>query len=380
MRSAVYLDTRVSLFRHHFWNDRQYAELIVAPDAEIAQRLSKRGLPELAMGYQKEATGELVTELATALPTDSLETRLVRQLLAETRILIRPLAGDARQFLRYWISRFEISNVKTLIRAKLAGERPADLATRLVDMGPFTRLDAEHLMHAEDATELLRRLEQSPYAEIVRHARQAFEESRDPFLLDATLDRSYHEGLAQRAHQPAIDAATAELVADLIDRTNLIWLLRYRFNYGLPPAQVFYLLASGGHRLRTERLRDLVARPDLAAVLAGLPLAMGKSLANATDLAEVAARLELEGARQAEKVISAGAAPLARAFAYLILRERNLRKLRAILRGRHLRLPVNAISQAIGQEVSKTMTWTMTPAMALPGDGAQENSLHRTQG
>jgi vacuolar-type H+-ATPase subunit C/Vma6 len=40
----------------------------------------------------------------------------------------------------------------------------------------------------------------APYAGIVRQARRAFEQSHDPFNLDAALDRAYYEGLAQRAH------------------------------------------------------------------------------------------------------------------------------------------------------------------------------------
>jgi V/A-type H+-transporting ATPase subunit C len=339
--ATAYLDTRVSLYRERFWSDGQYAELIDLADADLAPRLAGRGLASLAAGPGGDA--------------GSLEGRIVRQLLDETLVLLRPLAGAERQFLLYWISRFEISNVKTLIRAKMAGERPAGLAGRLIDLGAFTRLDADDLMHADDATELLRRLERSPYADIVRHARLAFEESRDPFLLDATLDRAYHEGLIRhaRALPGKAGQATLDLVARLIDRTNLVWLLRYRFNYGLPPAQVYYLLVAPGQRLGADRLRDLVARPDPAAVLAGLPGEMRAALDGADGIAQVAARLERLAVRGAGRVIASDAPALARAYAYLMLRELNLRKVRAVLRGRHLGLPGEAIRRAIGLDGSR---------------------------
>jgi len=38
-------------------------------------------------------------------------------------------------------------------------------------------------------------------------------------------------------------------MANLIDRINLVWLLRYRFNYKLPPAQVYYLLVGSRYSL-----------------------------------------------------------------------------------------------------------------------------------
>lgn len=335
--SAAYLNARVSLFRERLWDDDQYAESIGLADADLVEQLAARGLASLVPGI----AGHDAT---------SLESRIVRQLLDETLILLRPLAGLERQFLLYWISRFEISNVKTLIRAKMAGERPAGLSAKLIDMGAFTRLDADDLMHAEDATELLRRLENSPYADIVRLARLAFEENRDPFLLDATLDRAYHEGLLRRARAlpGGAGAATLNLAARLVDRTNLIWLLRYRFNYGLPPAQVYYLLAIPGYRLGSERLRELVAKPDLQAILAALPADLARHLTGATGIAQVAARLERGAYRHAERVAASTAAPLARAYAYLMVREHGLRRLRAVLRGRLLGLPIGAIRGAVG--------------------------------
>jgi len=182
---SAYLNARVSIFSERLWSPDIYQSLIRTPDAELPQVLDRQGLATLAVGYRSQ-------------DTLSLESRIITQLLEETRILVRPLQGAARQFLLYWTERFEVSNVKTLLRAKMADERAASVASRLVNMGPFARLDLESLAHAEDESELFRRLESSPYAEIVRHARRAFEESRDPFILEATLDRAYYEGLVRR--------------------------------------------------------------------------------------------------------------------------------------------------------------------------------------
>ena len=191
-------------------------------------------------------------------------------------MLIRPLSGAARSFLTFWTARFEISNVKTLLRSKMTGERPAAVLARLTPMGAFGRLDNQDLAHAEDVGELLRRLEAGPYAGIVRHARRAFEQSRDPFSLDAALDQGYYEGLTLRA-QPLEDTVGApfrSLMASLIDRINLVWLLRYRFNYRLPPAQVYYLLVGSRYSLPSSRLQELAALDSLEAVLAALPSAL----------------------------------------------------------------------------------------------------------
>ncbi len=338
MRSAsadAYLNTRVSLFAGRLWPDAALDALIAADESVVTGELAHKGLTTLAP--QGEQAG------------GSLEQRIVAQVLDETRVLIRPLAGGARDFLSFWTARFEMSNVKTLLRSKMNGERAAVALARLTPMGAFGRLDGEALAHAEDTGELLRRLEAGPYAAIVRHARRAFEQSRDPFVLDAALDKGYYEGLVARAQplETRLGAPLRGLMAALVDRINLVWLLRYRFNYSLPPAQVYYLLIGARYDLPAARLRELAQLGSLPAVLDALPAPWRARLAGALDIPAVFARMERAGAEYALHVLRSDAPPLARAFAYLILRERDLRALRAVLRGRRLGLGAAAVRLAL---------------------------------
>ena len=331
----AYLNTRVSLFAGRLWPDAALDALVDADAAAVAGGLAHKGLSMLAP--QAEQAGA------------SLEQRIVAQILDETRVLIRPLAGEARDFLSFWTARFEMSNVKALLRSKMNGERAAAAFARLVPMGAFGRLDGEALAHAEDAGELLRRLEAGPYAAIVRHARRAFEQSRDPFVLDAMLDQGYYEGLVARARplEARFGAPLRGLMAVLVDRINLVWLLRYRFNYGLPPAQVYYLLIGARYDLPGTRLRELAQLDSLPAVLGALPAAWRTRLTGARTIPDVFARMERAGAAQALGVLRGHAPPLARAFAYLILRERDLRALRTVLRGHRLGLGATDIRLAL---------------------------------
>jgi V/A-type H+-transporting ATPase subunit C len=233
----------------------------------------------------------------------------------------------------------------------MTGERPAALINRLTPMGAFGRLDVQDLAHAEDVSELLRRLEAGHYAGIVRHARRAFEESHDPFILDAALDRGYYEGLAHRAQPLENEAGAAfrRLMGALIDRINLVWLLRYRFNYHLPPAQVYFLLVASHYSLPSSRLRELAALGSLETILDALPEPLRTQLHDAPAIPTVFDRMEVAASETAAKVLHSGAPAIARAFAYLVLRERDLRSVRAILRGRHLDLSHGDIRLAMFQ-------------------------------
>lgn len=337
---SAYLNTRVSLYASRLWPDEALDALVSAADAVIADTLMQRSLLQLAAGFINPVDRQ---------DARSLEQRIIAQILDETRVLIRPLSGSARSFLTFWTARFEISNLKTLLRSKMTDERPAAVLARLIPMGAFGRLDNQDLAHAEDVGELLRRLEAGPYAGIVRHARRAFELSHDPFSLDAALDRAYYEGLTVRAQplEETVGASFRGLMANLIDRINLVWLLRYRFNYKLPPAQVYFLLIGSHYSLPGARLQELAALDSLDAVLATLPLVWRTPLSDATGIPDVFARMERVAAGQAQQVLRSRAPDIARAFAYLILRERDLRAVRAVLRGRHLGLAAGDIRQAL---------------------------------
>jgi V/A-type H+/Na+-transporting ATPase subunit C len=335
---SAYLNTRVSLFASRLWQLENFQALLHVPEAEIPQALVDGGLVQLS-------------GVVPGNDIHSLEKSIIAQLLEETLILLRPLTGASRALLLYWTERFEVTNLKTLLRGKMTGERPAALLNRLTPMGAFGHLDVQDLSHAEDVAELLRRLELGHYSGIVRQAREAFEDSHDPFLLDAALDRSYYEGLAHRAQELEQNNGPAlrQLMGPLIDRINLVWMLRYRFNYKLPPAQVYYLLVASHYGLSSARLKELAALGNLDDVLAALPEGLRLSLAGSASIPEVFARMERAASEQALKVLRSSAPDVVRAFAYLILRERDLRAVRAILRGRHLGLSNAMIQQTVGQ-------------------------------
>lgn len=338
---SAYLNTRVSLYSTRLWQDKELDALVGVTDDLFVDTLAQRGLPQLVADFRNEPVRQKEIR--------SLEQRIIAQMLEETRVLIRPLSGHARTFMTYWTARFEVSNVKTLLRSKMTGESPAIILAQLTPMGSFGRLDNQGLAHAEDVGELLHRLEAGPYASIVRHARRAIELSHDPFNLDAALDRGYYEGLIVRGQplEEAIGLPFRSLMANVIDRINLVWLLRYRFNYKLPPAQVYYLLVGSRYSLSGTRLQQLAALDSLEAVLAALPPPWHARLDGAADIPAVFARMEHAAAEQASRVLRSTAPEIARAFAYLILRERDLRGVRAVLRGRELSLAAIHIRQAI---------------------------------
>ena len=326
----AYLHTRINL----------YAAGLLGPenlDALIDRPLQPAALADTQPDDARQYAGDLDQSNVTLL-------------LKELSVLIRPLSGAPRELLAYWAHRFELGNLKTIIRGKMADQPQAAIEEQLQDMGSFTSLPIAELLRSDTPAELLRRLELTPYAEIARQARHLLEQGEALFALDAALDRRYFAGLVRRG--AAIDGLSGRLlrpiIGSIIDRVNLVWLLRYRYAYGLPPAQAYYLLIPASHRLAPQQLQQLAQAASFEDALASLPSPFDRLLAGVRNTTEVTLKMEQEGWRFANHALRHSSFNVARAFAYMLLRERDLRRLRAIVRGRDMHMEAPMIRTALG--------------------------------
>ncbi len=333
----AYLHGRTSVMAARLLSASQLQSLIQLPLGQEVEVLRAAGI----IGFQP---GE------PSIAPRSREQRLITVLLDDLVILSRALSGEGRSFLLYWAYRFELSNLKTILRGKLNAQDATTIREQLVDMGPFARLPTEELLRTEDVAELLRQLESTAFADIARQARRIFEERHESFALDAAIDRQYYAGLAMRALSAEGGSSTQlrALIGSIFDRMNLLWLLRYRFAYGLSSAETYYLLIPSTFRLGSRELLALSQLGSFEEVIAHLPAPFSEWLAGTVNASDVTYILERESWRQAESVLRRSAFNLARAFAYLILRERDLRWVRAAIKGKRLKVAPELIREATG--------------------------------
>jgi V/A-type H+-transporting ATPase subunit C len=331
----AYLQTRVSIFRGNLLDDDGLRRLIDLSAEEGLGRL----IP-----------GAIDTERTHAVADPNLVERALYDLLRlELSVLLRPLSGAARDFLFFWAHRFDILNLKAIIRGKLREVPHEEIARNLFDIPPFTTLPIDQLLRTENVQELLRQLEAGRFADIAGPARRAFEEKHDLLAVDATLDQRYYAGLHSRS-QKLEDSDRAEvvrLVGTQIDHLNLAWLVRYRFAYGLSPSETYYLLIPHGRTLYRERFLPLVESPECHRILDHLPESYGEVLCSADNPLNVENQLEAMTRRVAETALATAQSALARAYAYLLLREDDIRRLLSVVRGKYFELPADVTRHAV---------------------------------
>jgi len=333
--SDAYLDTRVSLMIPRLLDAGAIARLAQLDLSALAHHLGLEAL----LDEQQSVRGR----------SRAIEQALIQLLLSELQVLIRPMRGAEHELLLAWGRKFALYNLKTLLRGKLHALDPQHIREQLFDLPELIRLPHQRLFGAENVEELLRLLEAGPYRQIARQAREVYAQRREPFALEAAIDQHYHISIAREAAacEGHHAAPLRALIGILFDRIDLLWLLRFRFCYGLAPSETFYHLIPSPGRLNRKRLLQLAELGSLEQVLAALPGALQEPLAECTNLAEVQRRLDQLSARAVEQVLHRSPSAMARALAYLIRREQDLSALFALLQGRLLGLSQSVIEIAL---------------------------------
>jgi V/A-type H+/Na+-transporting ATPase subunit C len=228
-----------------------------------------------------------------------------------------------------WGRKYALFNLKTLIRGKLYDLDQKEIRDNLYVLPEHMRLSEEvstELFRAENVLELLRQLEagdtshpRPPGARGLRAAARALRlggGDRSTLLRRAVATG---HGVQRRNLDPLKRLIGAEL-----DRINLMWLLRFRFSYQLSASETFYHLVPSMRLLTRERLLHLVNVETFEGVVATLPAPLDRLLAGSKNIVDVQKRIGAYAAQEAHWVLHRTQSGVARALAYLMLRERDL--------------------------------------------------------
>lgn len=330
----TYLKTRAAVMSGQLMDEQDFAAILATPLQQLEKQFGLSGISDRG--------------LSPANLNRSIERGLINQLMNELTILLRPLNGPARETLIHWSRKFELYNLKALIRGKL-NNLPYDLIRESLHILPsLISLPHEELLRTENVPELLRRLENTPYEAIARQARQVYEEKNESFSLDATIDLRYYTGLLKHAQgcDPADRSPLLKLIGSLIDRQNLPWLLRYRLNYQLSPTETYYLMIPSGRHIHTDLLKQLVNMQQLTGILEALPAPLDSQLSGAASIMEVELAMTEALNEQTRHCLHFCPSAVARTLAYMMLREMDLQRVFAILQGQVLALDETVIRQA----------------------------------
>ena len=191
----------------------------------------------------------------------------VKKHLANAFDALAPLVPRTARFLMVQLyHRYEVDNLKALMRGIERGTPWERVRYVLFPLGSFTTLDAEGLMEAEGVEAVIERLRDTPYYDTLSHAMKRYTAEGSLFPLEVALDLDYWRRLWRDVDRLTdTDRAQARrIVGSLLDVTNLMWAIRYRVNHHLSEEEIINYTLPFGYRVHDEDVRAIAAGADIA--------------------------------------------------------------------------------------------------------------------
>lgn len=273
-----------------------------------------------------------------------LQRQLVKDLVHELAGFVKHLGEAGSELFFCMLLRFQIENVKVLIRGFI-NKLPQDLLQLyLVPLPESMTLDVQKLMTSnslEDFTALL------PREKLYERLRGTALNQRDhstPFFLEMGLENGYFQQLLSKTGRLSGEdlAAVRPLMLQEANLFQLMLATRGKFLYKLPPELLLPLRLAG---VSDDWFRGLLAAPDVSSavkssvgiVLDELPAGRGSS-GNAFDPAVLEALAWKRYLRLANSAFSRGHIGLGAAIGYAGLRRVEVANLITLSEGIRMRL------------------------------------------
>lgn len=237
----AYINARVSAMKSRLLPKETYAKLMNMSITEIARFIGeteyKSEIDELAGKY----SGIDLVEFALSLN------------LARTyRKLIEVSQGEANALIKAYLRRWDIYNIKTLIRGKLYNVSEEEIIEEFVSAG---NLSNEFLLRLAKSSidEIISSLERTPYFDLIKECKE-----KQCQILEEELDKFYYENLLKslKAEKGNSVRLLEKFIKMEIDIENISSLLRLKKD-GIEGKDIFEHLLDGGEELNREKLNQL---------------------------------------------------------------------------------------------------------------------------
>lgn len=264
---------------------------------------------------------------------------------------------QAYQLLKVLFSRWDIHNLKTILRGKHAAASDREIQEQLIPIG---ELDEAHL------TELVRQINIKgcldllamwglPYARPLTEGYPHYLKTRRLTELELRLDKFYYQYAQEQVKGWGMNAdLVRELLRREVDVTNLVTLIRL-MTEDVPREKIPEYFLPGGKILTVEQLVALAELEEVEEIVEALkktpyagPLREGlKQYLKTGSLAVVERRMEEFNIQQIVRLFRADPLSAALMVAYIWAKFNEMVNLRIILRGKAVGMPEEAIREAL---------------------------------
>ena len=253
--------------------------------------------------------------------------------------LVRFLPRGSRELLAWYNRRFEIENLKTVLRAVHYGlDRPRTVGS-LIPLGS-TRWRWDALVEAGSIPAVIEQIRDSPYARPLENAMERYQHERRLFYLEIAVDLFYFQRLVRLIEsQSGKDGADARrFLGRWIAVQNVVWAYRYRIYGRMTPEEIINYTLHRAFSAGLDTVRRVALGSPLAIEAERLGFRLSPGLSEVKALTEIEILAERERFQLASSMIGRPLFHLGGALAYIWLLEAEVRDLIVLVEGKTIGL------------------------------------------
>lgn len=277
-----------------------------------------------------------------------LEQKLKKSLVLSEDFLKKYLSSDLKNFIEHYFKKFEIADLKIILRTILMKNEENYLSDNLVYIDRNKKINFDNLIQATSYSELQEVLKELCYAEVLDEFAEQYHENKKLFQIEMTLDFHYFSQLNELAAKLSNKDQKYfnEIIVTYIDLLNIQWIYRIKRYYNLSSGEILNYIIPFHFKIKREELQNMsqVNNPkDLIKHISYAPYK--KLLKNAIkDKSDIFERFFLNYIFQKlQQIKTESFFSVSTILAYLFLREYELRDIITIIEGIRYSLPNDRI-------------------------------------
>lgn len=339
---------------------KKYSLVNAKVRARLGQLLSTERIERLARTRNPQefyaALSGTVYEEVFSDPEVNVDPRIAEKLLFRKEIiwhaeLIQDLRGEVKDLIAQFLEKYEIENIKAALRARKS-ERGEEVLRYIVKAALPNRIPYLSLFEADTVEDALMLLSGTPYLQPALSALDDYNEKKNLFPIETAMEIDYYNRLKEKVDRlSGRDRKIARKLIGLeIDQKNIEWLVRLKFYYDIPVADLLDYNIPGGESLGRQQLMEIFKAETVDELLtAAFDQYLGRAAVLFSKVPQAGKLYVMEIilwdylVREARKTLGGFPFTIGTILSYLILKRAEIRNLITILNGKVIGLDHNAI-------------------------------------
>jgi len=326
--------------RYAFSNARVHAMKVKLFPLETYTKMLVMALPELARFIEESEYKDEVDELAQKHSGIDLIEFATHLNLARTFVKLTEMTmGEPHDLIVEYLRRWDIREIKTILRGKFSGASEEEVIRVLVPSGELSLDFLQTLVRKSSVEEVIAALKGTPYYEIIKD----IDYSESLMKLEDALDKFYYVRMVKIVSRITGSSLYLRVIQMEIDVANLKTIFRLR-NAGISGSRALEYIIPNGLHLTDKDIEKLLNAPfeDFITLLNKYPYwsALSDVVTDRVEsLAKVEVRLDKFLSEHVWKTSTSHPLTVLPMLGYMLSKDTEVANIQAIARGKEAGLP-----------------------------------------